>query len=184
MEYYKGDIMNQIRKYGVDNLGNIWVDFAQIDPIEGLPCYNPTRETLEQPPVCPIGKRLMIDNGSWIMIPIPIGNVRVDDVIRPKDSLERIRDGLDEPPIGWKLVVDDLGKLNLEEKTLDERLKSKEITVEEYTKVKNSPSLLRLKDIDDNTIRALREWIVAQTDCPDILKSLELEAIEIRKDLI
>ena len=123
--------MGQIRKYGTDEYGNVWSDFAQIEPVGQTPCYNPTKETLVEPPEVPEGKRLMVENGDWKIIMIDSENTLDEGRIRPKTAMERMRDGIDEVPKGFKLV-----ELELVAKTLEERLSTKEITQVEYDKIK------------------------------------------------
>ena len=171
-----------IQKYGTDEFGNVWMDFAQIEPVGGTPCFNPERETLEEPPEYPVGKRPIVDNGSWKIIPIAIDCIWENGVIRHRNSLELMRDGLEEIPRGMKIVTEN--GLKLEPKTLEERLKTKEITQEEYNSLKNLSVILKLEDIDKKSIRALREWYSSQSGCPEVLKSLETCAIKIRKELL
>lgn len=123
--------MEQVRKYGTDEYGNVWSDFAQIEPVGQTPCYNPTKETLVEPPEVPEGKRLMVENGDWKIIMIDSENTLDEGRIRPKTAMERMRDGIDEVPKGFKLV-----ELELVAKTLEEQLSTKEITQSEYDKIK------------------------------------------------
>lgn len=123
--------MGQIRKYGTDEYGNVWSDFAQLEPVGQTYCYNSTKETLVEPPEVPEGKRLMVENGDWLLIPISSKHTMDEGHIRPKTQLELMRDGLEEIPKGLKLV-----ELELVAKTLEERLSTNEITKTEYTKIK------------------------------------------------
>lgn len=174
--------MNQTIKYGTDEYGNVWSAVAQIEPMGGTPCYRIDKESLEEPPECSIGKRPIVDNGSWKVIPISLDCVKEDGNIRRKNSLELMRDGLEEIPRGMKIVTEN--GLKLEPKTLEERLKTKEITQEEYNNLKNLNVILKLEDIDKKSVRALREWYSSQSGCPESLKSLEACAIKIRKELL
>ena len=174
--------MNQTIKYGTDEYGNVWSALAQIEPVGGTPCYRIDKESLEEPPECPNGKRPIVDNGSWKIIPIAIDCIWEDGVIRHKNSLELMRDGLEEIPKGMKIVAE--GVLKLEPKTLEEMLKTNEIPQEEYKILKNMPVILKLEEIDKKSVRALREWYSSQSGCPEVLKSLETCAIKIRKELL
>jgi len=124
-------IMQQTIKYGTDEYGNVWHDFAQIEPVGGTVCFNPTRETLVEPPEIPEGKRLLVENGDWKIIMIDSENTLDKGRIRPKTEMERMRDGIDEIPKGFKLV-----DLTLVAKTLEEQLSTNEITKEEYANIK------------------------------------------------
>jgi hypothetical protein len=162
-------------KYGTDELGNVWYTFAQIEPVGGTVCYNPEKETLEQPPVCPIGKRPIVENGQWKIIPIAEDCITENGVIRRKNQNERFRDGLDEMPKGMKIEVDG-DKLNLVPKTLEEQLSSSEITQEQYNEIKNVPIKAELEMLDVKSVRSIREWLVKQPDCPQYLKQYDDEA--------
>lgn len=109
--------MKQVRKYGTDEYGNVWNDFAQLEPVGQTYCYNPTKETLVEPPEVPEGKRLVVENGDWLIIPISSKHTMDEGRIRPKTKQELMRDGLEEIPKGFKLV-----ELELVNKTLEEQL--------------------------------------------------------------
>lgn len=128
--------MQSVRKYGVDEYGNTWSDFAQIEPVGGEVCYNPRRESLNEPPTPSKGKRLDIKNGNWIQIDIPKEHTTeiINDKIiyRPKTQIERYISGLDLIPKGLKLSED---KKEIISKTLNEQFESGEITKEEYNNI-------------------------------------------------
>lgn len=158
-------------KYGTDEYGNIWHTPAQIEPVGGTVCYNPELETLNEPIEVPEGKRLVVENGKWKLIAISMDCVRDGEKIRPKTQNERYRDGLDEIPKGMRLV-----DLELVAKTLEEQLKTNEITHNQYNDIKNQPIKSVLADIDVKSVRSLREWLLTQDSCPDFLKQYEKEA--------
>jgi hypothetical protein len=186
--------MQQTIKYGTDEYGNVWHDFAQIEPVGGTVCYNPVRETLDEPPAVAEGKRLIVENGKWLQIAIGIENTAetTDNGIfyRPKTSLERMRDGIDEIPKGMKLIDESYMSdspergLKLEPKTLEEQLKTNEITQSQYNEIKNQPVKAELELIDVKSVRSLREWLLKQDNCPEFLKQYEEQATKKRSELL
>jgi predicted RecA/RadA family phage recombinase len=180
--------MQQTIKYGTDEYGNVWHDFAQIEPVGGTVCYNPVRETLDEPPAVAEGKRLIVENGKWLQIAIGIENTAetTDNGIfyRPKTSLERMRDGIDEIPKGQKLETGTDGELTLIAKTLEEQLKTNEITQGQYNEIKNQPVIQALQEIDIKKVRSISEWILKQADCPEFLKQYEEQATKKRSELL
>jgi len=122
-------------KYGTDEYGNVWQNFAQIEPVGGTACYNPLKETLDEPIIPDEGKRLIVENGRWEQIDIEIENIKViendREYIRPKNQIERYQTGIDIIPKGMKIE-----EKQLVPKTLDEQLLSGEITNNEYQTIK------------------------------------------------
>jgi hypothetical protein len=180
--------MQQKIKYGTDEYGNVWHDFAQIEPVGGTVCYNPRKETLDEPPAVADGKRLIVENGKWLQIAIGIENTAETKdektIYRPKTSLERMRDGLDEIPKGQKLETGTDGELTLVAKTLEEQLKTNEITQSQYNEIKNQPVKAELELIDVKSVRSLREWLLKQDNCPEFLKQYEEQATKKRSELL
>lgn len=176
--------MQQTIKYGTDEYGNIWHDFAQTEPVGGTVCYNPRTETLDIPITPDKGKRLIVENGKWKQIDIsPEHTTEEKDGIkffRPKTQVERYVTGVDVIPKGVKLSGD---KKELLPKTLDEQLSSKEITQTEYNTICNQPIKSELELIDIKSVRALREWLIKQPDCPEFIKTYENQATAKRSEL-
>jgi len=172
--------MQQTIKYMTDEYGNVYSDFAQIEPAGGTVCFNPRTETLDNPITPDKGKRLIVENGKWKQIPISIEHVKDGDRIRSKTQVERYATGVDEIPKGMKLSDD---KKEIMPKTLDEQLSSGEITQSEYNTIYNQPVKYELNDIDIKSIRSLREWLVKQPDCPEFLETYENQATAKRSEL-
>lgn len=176
--------MEQTKKYGTDEYGNVWHDFAQIEPVGGTVCYNPRSETLDKPITPDEGKRLIVENGKWKQIAIGIENTsEIKDgktIYRPKTQIERYATGVDVIPKGMKLSDD---KKELISKTLEEQLSSGEITQSEYNSIYNQPIKAELDSIDVKSIRSLREWLLKQTDCPEFIKQYEEQATKKRAEL-
>lgn len=172
-------------KYSTDEYGNVYPNQCQIEPVGGQPCYNPRTETLDEPFEPDEGKRLIVDNGKFIQIAISIEHVKDSETgkIRAKNQNERYRDGIDVIPKGMKLSTDADGKSELIAKTLEEQLKTNEITQAEYNDIVNAPVKQVLADIDIKSVRAIREWLVKQADCPEFLKTYESQAITKRGEL-
>ena len=177
-------MQSQTRKYMVDEFGNVYSDFAQIEPVGGTVCYNPRTETLDSPITPEKGKRLVIEDGKWKQIPISKEHTseEIDGKIiyRPKTQIERYSTGVDEIPKGMKLSDD---KKELLSKTLDEQLTSGEITQQEYNTIFNQPIKYSLDEIDIKSIRSLREWLIKQDSCPEFIKTYENQAKSKRAEL-
>ena len=120
----------------VDEFGNVYDDFAQIEPVGKTVCYNPRTETLDTPITPEKGKRLIVEDGKWKQILIlPEHTSEIIDgkiIYRPKNQIERYVSGIDEIPKGFKLSED---KKELIPKTLDEQLFSGEISVIQYNEI-------------------------------------------------
>ena len=129
-------MQSQTIKYMVDEFGNVYDDFAQIEPVGKTVCYNPRTETLDTPIIPEKGKRLIIEDGKWKQILIlPEHTSEIIDgkiIYRPKNQIERYVSGIDEIPKGMKLSED---KKELISKTLDECLTDGEITQAEYNNI-------------------------------------------------
>lgn len=177
-------MQSQTRKYMVDEFGNVYDDFAQIEPVGKTVCYNPRTETLDTPITPEKGKRLIIEDGKWKQIFIlPEHTSEIIDgkiIYRPKNQVERYATGVDEIPKGMKLSDD---KKEIMPKTLDEQLSSGEITQSEYNKFFNQPVKSELELIDIKSVRSIREWLIKQPDCPEFLKTYENEAKAKRAEL-
>jgi hypothetical protein len=172
-------------KYGTDEFGNVWNTFAQTEPVGGTVCYNPETETLEEPPIVTENKRLIVENGKWKQIVINSEHIKDGEKIRPKNQVERMRDGLDEIPKGMKILGDgNTGEIFLVSKTLEEQLKTNEITQGQYNSFKNITPIMELENIDAKSIRSLREWLIKQDDCPEFLKQHDKEATAKRSELL
>ena len=122
-------------KYGTDEYGNVWRDFAQKEPVGGTYCLNPEKETLTEPPEVSETQRLSIENGSWLVLSLGSKLVREGSKIRPKTQLELMRDGIEDVPKGQKISEDE-DCLKLINKTLEERLKTGDIIQSEYDKIR------------------------------------------------
>ncbi|TAL31599.1 MAG: hypothetical protein EPN93_17540 [Spirochaetes bacterium] len=132
-----------ITKYWTDSYGNVFSEPAQICEFEGIPLYNPRNEMLTPPPICEGGKRpdLIPDPAtqslSWSIIPIDPRHIKcADGIIRDKAPLELMRDGLEQIPLGMKVVVTQITPehphgLMLETQTLDERVASGSLTADQ-----------------------------------------------------
>lgn len=156
-------MQSQIMKYWTDEYGNIYWGEAQISPADGIVCYNDRTETLDVPIIPDKGKRLIVESGKWKQIAISKEHTTEEidgkTIYRPKNQIERYVTGVDEIPKGMKLSDD---KKELLAKTLDEQLSSGEITQEEYNTIFNQPIKQQLEQIDIDSVRALREWLVFQ----------------------
>lgn len=172
-------------KYSTDEFGNVYPNQCQIEPVGGQPCYNPRTETLDEPFEPDEGKRLIVDNGKFIQIAISLEHIKDSETgkIRAKNQNERYRDGIDVIPKGMKIETVD-GKPELVAKTLEEQLKTNEITQKEYNDIKNQPVKAKLELLDVKSVRSLREWLLKQTDCPEFLKQYEKEATARRSELL
>lgn len=122
----------------VDDFGNVYSDFAQIEPVGGTVCFDDRKETLNEPIEPSEGKRLIIKNGNWEQIDIPKEHTTetIDGklIYRPKNQIERYSTGIDIIPKGMKLSDD---KKELITKTLEEQLSSGEITKDEFNNIVN-----------------------------------------------
>ena len=166
--------------YGTDEYGNITNREAQKEPEQvggGYVCNE--KESFLNPPDCPADKRLTVINGGWSVIDIDSKHIRDGEGIRSKTQIELYETGVEEIPKGYKIVDKEL-----QPKTLEEQLTDKEITQEVYNQIKNQPVIYDLQNIDIKSIRALREWLNKQPDCPEFLKQYEKEASDKRSILV
>lgn len=175
-------------KYGTDEYGNVYTMEAQIEPVGGTVCFNPSRETLDEPIAPDEGKRLIVENGKWKQIAISLEHTtETKDTgifYRPKSQIERYATGIDVIPKGMKLSTNETtGEKELVSKTLEEQLKSGEILQSEYNTIYNQPIKIELNDIDIKSIRSLREWLLKQSDCPEFIKTYEEQATKKRAEL-
>ena len=177
--------MQQKIKYSTDEYGNVYPNQCQIEPAGGTACYNPRTETIDEPFEPDEGKRLIVDNGKFIQIAISLEHIKDSETgkIRAKNQNERYRDGLDVIPKGMKIETVD-GKPEPIAKTLEEQLKTNEITQSEYNGVKNIPIMTTLETLDIKSVRSLREWLTKQEGCPEFLKNYEKEATAKRAELL
>ena len=176
-----------MKKYGIDILGNLYIGEATQEPVGMTWTLNPNRETFVQPPEVPEGKRLSLADGSdifnknWILIDIPPENIFDSELkfIRPKNQTERIISGIDPTPAG--IEVSD-GKLVA--MTLEGQLTAQQITQTQYRILKNSPVMNVLQQIDTQSVRSIREYLITLSSCPDILKTHEQSAQTARATLL
>jgi len=163
--------------YGTDEYGNTYSRPADIAPLGESVCG--ARETFDSPPKCTDNKRLIVENQKWQIIDLDKTLIKENGLIRLKTQIEKYETGAEEIPKGYKIVDKELVT-----KTLDEQLSDNEITKEQYTQTKNQPVISDLQNIDIKSVRALREWLNKQSDCPEFLKQYEKEASVKRSELV
>ena len=163
--------------YGTDEYGNTYSREADKAPLGEDVCS--ARETFDSPPPFASDKRLIVENQRWITIDLDKELINENGIIRPKTQIEKYETGVEEIPKGYKIVDKELIS-----KTLEEQLSDNEITKEQYTQIKNQPVISDLQNIDVKSIRALREWLNKQPDCPEFLKQYEKEASNKRSELV
>jgi len=118
--------------YGTDEYGNKTERQSQKEPeIVGGNYAKNERETFEAPPKCPDNKKYTLINGIWGIADIDSRHIKENGTIRAKTQIELYETGVEEIPKGYKIINKDL-----QLKTLDEQLSSKEITKEEYNTIK------------------------------------------------
>ena len=135
----------------------------------------------------PAGKRLSLADGpdifnkNWILIDIPPENIFDSELnfIRPKNQSERIISGIDPAPAGMKVSENELVPM-----TLEEQLSSQQITQTQYNILKNAPVMNALQQIDAQSVRSIREYLITLSSCPDILKTHEQSAQTARATLL
>lgn len=128
-----------MKKYRVDQYGNISTDEAQWDYLDKRWMFNPEKESLVDPGKAPEGKRFNLKNETWEIIDIDVHHKKLENGIITNKSLnELMRDLPDEfpTPKGLKLVEVDITDQNpdgliLQEKTTEEKYKDGEISKEE-----------------------------------------------------
>lgn len=123
-----------------------------------------------------------------IYIKYPDGKIEQIETIDENDRVQKIRAyNLD------KQLAEQQGKeygtvYNDSESLTDEdKVKVGLMTQAEYnakqTEAKNLKIKAELYEIDQKSIRSIREWIAAQKDAPEFLKQYEAQAIEKRGEL-
>jgi len=132
-----------MKKYCVDNYGNISIADAQWDQLDKRWMYNPERESFVDPGTPPDRKRFTIKDGLWETADIDPHHKKLESgQIVDKSALELMRDIPKEFPIpkGMKLVISEINERNpigliLEEKTAEEKYKDGELTKEEANSI-------------------------------------------------
>lgn len=162
-------------KFCIDGLGNTYEMSAQFAEAQGEYVLNQNSESFVSFPEIPEGKTVELvpgadaTHGNWQIIDIPAENVFDKDIgfIRPKNPTERIVSGLDPVPAGMKVSGSELVPM-----TLDEQLAANQITADQYSMLSNAPVFRQLQNIDNLSIRAMREWLITQPITASLLTIL------------
>jgi hypothetical protein len=118
--------------YGTDEYGNIINREAHKEPEQvggGYTCNE--KECFIVPPKCPDNKRLIVIKDEWKIIDIDPKHINDNGFIRAKNEIELMESGIKEIPKGYKII-----NKELQPKTFEEQLNTKEITKEIYIQIK------------------------------------------------
>jgi hypothetical protein len=144
--------------------------------LDGVPFNIPASCVEDAPPAAKEGFAIVREGNAWTYV----ADLRGKIIYSIIDKLPKIVDTLNPIPDDYTLLVP--GRFSKWSKT--KWVDDTEAVAAAKKEENNAPLLAALQAIDTQSIRALREWVLAQPNAPQFLKDHEKAAQPIRNKIL